>query len=60
MKPAGEWNVIEVSANGKVLVVWLNGAVTCSYDNCEVTNGYVALEAEGYAIEFRNLKLKVL
>jgi hypothetical protein len=60
MKPAGAWNAIEVSANGKVLVVWLNGAVTCTYGNCEVTQGYVALESEGYAIEFRNLKLKVL
>jgi len=60
MKPAGEWNTMEVSARGKALEVWLNGAVTCTYADCEVPNGYIALESEGYLIEFRQLKLKVL
>lgn len=60
MKPAGEWNVIELSARGKTLSVWFNGAVTCMYDICEVPRGYIALESEGYAVQFRNLKLKEL
>ena len=30
------------------------------FSGCEMAAGYVALEAEGYAIEFRNLKLKEL
>ena len=60
MKPAGEWNVIEATAQGKTLTVWFNGTVTCTYDNCEVPKGFIALESEGYRIEFRNLKLKEL
>jgi hypothetical protein len=60
MLPAGQWNTIEVSARGKTLSVWLNGAVACTWDQCEVPKGYVALESEGYRIEFRNLKLKEL
>jgi hypothetical protein len=60
MKPAGEWNVIEATAQGKTISVWFNGTVTCTYDNCEVPKGYIALESEGYRIEFRNLKLKEL
>lgn len=60
MKPAGEWNIVELSARGKTLAVWLNGAITCAYDNCEVPRGYIALESEGYPIAFRNLKLKEL
>jgi hypothetical protein len=58
MKPAGEWNTMEVSARGKTLSVWLNGAVTCAWGGCEVPKGYVALESEGYRIEFRNLRVK--
>ena len=58
MKPAGEWNVLEATAQGKTLTVWLNGAVTSSYDKCELPRGYIAVESEGYAVEFRNLKLK--
>ena len=38
----------------------MNGAVVSEFDECEVRKGYVGLEAEGYRIEFRNLKLKVL
>jgi hypothetical protein len=60
MKPAGEWNTIEVTARGKLLSVWLNGAETCAYGQCEVAKGFIALEGEGYRIEFRNLKYKDL
>jgi len=60
MNPTGDWNTIEVIARGKTLSVWLNGAVTCTYEACEVPKGYIALEAEGYRIEFRNLRLKEL
>ncbi len=39
--------------------VWLNGAESCVWE-CEVPKGFIALEAEGYRIEFRNLKYKRL
>ena len=60
MNPAGEWNTIEVTARDKTISVWLNGATTSQFSECGVPEGYVALEAEGYRIEFRNLKLKEL
>jgi hypothetical protein len=60
MLPVGQWNTMEVTARGKTLSVWLNGAMTCTWDQCEVFKGHVALEAEGYKIAFRNLKLKEL
>lgn len=60
MKPLGEWNTIELTAHGKDLSVWLNGAVTCTYSDCQVPKGYIAVESEGYLVEFRNLKLKEL
>jgi len=60
MKPAGEWNMVEVSARGKTLEVWLNGGITCTYPECETAKGYIAVESEGYAVEFRALKLKTI
>jgi hypothetical protein len=60
VKPAGEWNTLEVTARGKTLTLWVNGAVTCQFDNCGSEKGYLGLEGEGYRIEFRNLKVKAL
>jgi hypothetical protein len=58
VKPAGEWNTYEITCRGKEMRLWVNGAETCLFDACEVPRGYVGLEAEGYRIEFRNVKLK--
>ena len=60
VQEAGEWNSYELTARGKTLTLWVNGAVTSVFRECEVPRGYVGLEAEGYRIEFRNVKLKEL
>ncbi len=60
VKPAGEWNTLEVTARGKTLTLWVNGAVTCEFTECGQPEGRVGLEGEGYRIEFRNLKIKLL
>ena len=60
VKPAGEWNTMEVTARGKTLTLWVNGAVTCEFKECEAEKGHVGLEGEGYRIEFRNVKVKEL
>ncbi len=58
VKPAGEWNTFEITCKGKDMTLWVNGAVTNRWHECQVPRGYVGLEAEGYRIEFRNVKLK--
>ncbi len=60
VKPVGEWNTMEITAKGKVLTLWVNGAITCKFDNCGLEKGFLGLEGEGYRIEFRNLKVKEL
>ncbi len=60
VKPAGEWNTIEITAKGKTLTLWVNGAVTCQVGECGSPKGRVGVEGEGYRIEFRNLKFKEL
>ncbi len=58
--PVGEWNTVEMTAQGKTLTLWVNGAVTCKVEDCGNPKGTVGVEAEGYVIEFRNLKIKEL
>ena len=60
VKPAGEWNTFEITCRGKDMTLWVNGAVTNQWHDCEVKRGYVGLEAEGWRIEFRNVKVKPL
>jgi hypothetical protein len=59
-KDAGEWNTFEITCKGKTIALWVNGAVTTEWTNCEVPRGYVGLEAEGWVIEFKNVKFKEL
>jgi len=60
VKPAGEWNTFEITCKAKDMTLWVNGAVTTEWHECEVPRGYVGLEAEGWRIEFRNVKLKTI
>ena len=59
-KEAGAWNTFEITCKGKTITLWVNGAVTTVWENCEVAKGYVGLEAEGWLIEFKNVKFKEL
>lgn len=60
VKPAGEWNVYEVTCRSKNVTLWCNGTVACVWNGCEVAKGFVGLEAEGYQIEFRKVLVKKL
>ena len=60
VKPAGEWNTYEITCRGKEMILRVNGGETSAWRDCEVPRGHVGLEAEGFRIEFRNLKVKPL
>ena len=60
VKEAGEWNTYELRCEGRTITLFVNGGLTSQFTNCEVPKGYLGLEAEGYRIEFRTLKLKRL
>jgi hypothetical protein len=59
VRPAGEWNTYELLARGRTVSLWVNGAVTSEIP-VDVPRGHLGLEAEGWRIEFRNLKVKPL
>ncbi len=58
VKPAGEWNTVEIQCQGKVMTLTVNGEVSIVWDKCGYPSGYIGLEAEGYAIEFRAIRIK--
>ena len=60
VNPAGEWNVYDVTCSGNTISLVVNGIPTTTWENCEVLEGYLGLEAEGYFIEFKNIKVKEL
>jgi Domain of Unknown Function (DUF1080) len=74
-KPAGEWNALEIRAEGRQVVVVLNGKkiVDADLDRClkdpEVakehtglarTSGRIGLQSHTDRVEFRNLRIKEL
>lgn len=60
VKPAGEWNLYEIRCEGKRISLAVNGAVVSEFTECELPRGYIGFEAEGYRIEFRNVRVKEL
>ena len=60
IKPAGEWNHYEIRAQGEKITLAVNGEAVSEYNGYGLRKGYIGLEAEGYEITFKNLKLTVL
>ena len=53
-KPVGEWNEVEFLSKGGILKVWMNG-VLVNEAKCDATTGYIAIQSEGGAMDFRNI-----
>lgn len=74
LKPAGEWNQEEVTANGTRITIKLNGVVIMDADLNNVQeeavlkahpglrrkSGYLGFLGHGTRVEFRNIRLKKL
>jgi hypothetical protein len=60
IKPAGEWNLYEITFQGKTLSLFNNGFITAEWPLCDVDKGYIGVRGDGYPIEFRNMKFKRL
>ncbi len=60
LKPTGEWNTLEILCDGSRCEVKLNGTVASTASDLEQRKGYLGLQGENGALEFRNLFLKRL
>ena len=59
-KPPGEWNAYEIYCRGDTIEVWVNGVKQNRVDKLPVSAGAIALQMEGFPIEFRNVWLEPL
>ncbi len=60
VKAAGEWNTFDITCKNDRISLAVNGVETTVWEKCEVLKGYVGLEAEGFAVEFRNMRIMEL
>ncbi|SDB58757.1 protein of unknown function [Flavobacteriaceae bacterium MAR_2010_188] len=56
-KPLGEWNTMTIECFEDNIKVWLNGDLVNYGYNATVSQGHIALQAEGSEVEFKKLKL---
>jgi hypothetical protein len=56
-KPAGEWNRVEILAQGGHYTVWINGRLANEVEGVEQVPGEVGLQSEENAVEFRRVRL---
>jgi hypothetical protein len=59
VKPAGQWNTFDIRCGNETCTLAVNGEVV-NTAKIGLDKGYVGLEAEGYQITFKDLKLKQL
>lgn len=57
-KPAGQWNEWRVLAVGDKVTFWCNGELAWEATGLQAPNGYIGLQAEGAAMEFRKLRIR--
>jgi len=59
-KPPGEWNTLQVIAEGNTLTIFVNGKQVNRMTEVVPGAGMIGLQAEGTAIDFRNITLTPL
>ncbi len=59
-KPLGQWNTLEIVCKGRDVIVHLNADLVNHGTSCTVSEGQIALQAEGAEVEFRKLELTPL
>ncbi len=57
-KPVGEWNDWRALAEGDKLTFWCNGKEAWSVTGFKPAGGYVGFQAEGAAIDFKNIRVR--
>lgn len=59
-KPPGEWNRVEVLAQGDKYTVWMNGKLVNEASGVSTGRGKVGIQSEGGEIHFRKVQLTPL
>ena len=57
-RAVGEWNEWRVLVKGEKISLWCNGKLAWEGTGLQPERGHIGLQAEGVALEFRNLQLR--
>ncbi|MEH6910570.1 MAG: DUF1080 domain-containing protein [Oceanicoccus sp.] len=57
-QPLGEWNTMVVEAKQDTIKVWVNGDLVNEGYNASVSEGHIALQAEGSVVEVRRMVIQ--
>ena len=60
LKAAGQWNTMDFTAYGSIMVVTLNGVKTAEIDHDQFARGPIALQHGAGVIKFRKVRIKAL
>ena len=55
--PPGEWNRVEILAQGSRYQVWINGKLVNDVEGVEATSGPIGVQSEGGVVQFRRASL---
>jgi hypothetical protein len=56
-KPLGQWNTMVIEARDRSIRVWVNGDLVNNGINATVSQGRIAIQAEGTEVEFRRVEI---
>ena len=59
-KPFGEWNLVEMIADGDRVRYWVNGKLVNEGTQASLTRGKILFQSEGAEVYFRNIELRPL
>ena len=59
-KPHGEWNLLEMVADGDAVKYWVNGKLVNEGTGAGLTRGKILFQSEGAGVFFRNIELRPL
>lgn len=59
-KVAGRWNTFDIIAEGRHLVVMLNGKVTADVEDAKLERGHIGLQKDLGAVKFRKVEIETI
>ena len=58
VKPTGEWQLLEIDAQADRLTVHLNGALVTQASNIVNPRGYIGIQGEAGALEYKTIAIR--
>ncbi len=58
LRPVGQFNMVEIDVKGGDMVIRLNGTVVSTVGDCELTEGSIGLQSEGFETHWKSILIR--